>query len=83
MTKEYPLERRAMINKEPEIEEFDLRARDIPNFNPPPRLEKLEETVGTLMEEMILVKGRLEYFEGYCLALSGRLERLEKELNVG
>ena len=61
--------------------EFDLTA-DIPNFKKTPRIEKLEELVGTLMEEVTLLKGRADHREGFCDALKWRLELLEKELDV-
>ena len=60
-------------------EKFDLTTRDIPNFNRTPPIEKLEEVVGTLMEEVTLLKSRANHREGFCDALKARIERLELE----
>ena len=65
--------------KKTEVGNFDLTARDIPNFNRTPRIEKLEEVVGTLMEEVTLLKGQADRPEGFCDSLRVRIERLEKE----
>ena len=65
-----------------EEKEFDLTARDIPNFNKTPRIEKLEEVVGTLMEEVTLLKGQADRREGFCDALKARIDRLEKEREI-
>lgn len=46
-----------------EKEEFDLTWRDIPNFRRTPRIEKLEEVIGTLLEESKIQKARIERLE--------------------
>ena len=51
------------VRREPEVDEFNLTARDVPNFNRTPRIEKLEEVVGTLMEENKILKARIERLE--------------------
>jgi len=62
-------------NEEQEVEEFNLTARDIPNFNRTPRIDKIEEVIGRVMEENILLKGENKL-------LNARIERLEMELDV-
>jgi len=41
------------VSQKPEKEEFDITADDIPNFKRLPQLEKLEEVVGRVMEEIM------------------------------
>ena len=65
-------------SRKKEVESFNLTARDIPNFRRTPRIEKLEELVGTLIEEVTLLKGRANHREGFCDALKVRIERLER-----
>jgi len=50
-------------NEKQEVEEFNLTARDIPNFNRTPRIDKLEEVIGALMEESKIQKARIDRLE--------------------
>ena len=68
--------------KEMTEKEESITSEDIPNFRRTPRIEKLEELVGSLMEEIILLKGRADYREGVTDALRTRIERLELERDV-
>jgi len=56
-------------SKKTEVENFDLTARDIPNFRRTPRIEKIEEVIAALMAESKIQKARI-----------GRLE-LEREID--
>ena len=49
--------------REAEVEEFDLTARDIPNFNRTPRIDKIEEVIGALMEESKIQQARIDRLE--------------------
>jgi hypothetical protein len=51
--------------KKPEKEEFefDLTWRDFPNFRRTPRIDNMEEVIGTLMEESKIQKARIERLE--------------------
>ncbi len=46
-----------------EEKEFDLTWRDFPNFRRTPRIEKLEEVVGHLIEENKIQKAQIERLE--------------------